>query len=136
MYCVAATLLLDNQSWDLVQDAFGNIAVASEPYSLAQDAASAIKTFQSEEFFDTTQGIAYLSQVFGQPVPLQFLRQALVNAALSVPGVAAAQVFFSALSNRVLSGQVQITQTASTAGGATGQTAAASFTVINPQGVG
>ena len=129
---MAATLLLDSLSWDLVVNAFGDIAVAQPPYALAQDATSAIKTFQGEEFFDVSQGIAYLSQVFGQPVPVQFLRQALVNAALSVPGVAAAQVFFSALTNRVLSGQVQVTQT----GTATGQIAATTFTVINPQGVG
>jgi hypothetical protein len=127
---VAATLLLDSQSWDLTQDAFGNIALAQPPYALAQDAASAIKTFQGEEFFDTSQGIAYLSQVFGQAVPVQFLRQALINAGLSVPGVAAAQVFFSALTNRILSGQVQTTQAG------TGQTSASTFTVINPQGSG
>jgi hypothetical protein len=36
-----------------VLDAEGNIAVASEPYSLAQDAASAIKTFAGEVFWDT-----------------------------------------------------------------------------------
>ena len=127
---MAATLLLDGLAWDLVVDAFGNIAVAQAPYALAQDAASAIKTFQSEEFFDTSQGVAYLSQVFGQPPPLQFLRQALINAAISVPGVAAAQVFFTSLTNRALGGQVQTTQVG------TAQTATASFSVINPQGVG
>lgn len=34
---MASTLLLDTLAWDLAVDAAGNIAVATEPYSLAQD---------------------------------------------------------------------------------------------------
>ena len=36
------SLLLDPRSWDLTVDVSNNIAVASDPYSLAQDAACAI----------------------------------------------------------------------------------------------
>lgn len=36
------TLLLDQKSWDLTLDAAGNIAVAAEPYAIAQDVASVI----------------------------------------------------------------------------------------------
>ena len=39
------TLLLDTLRWDLCLDVHGNIAVASDPYSVAQDVASAIRTF-------------------------------------------------------------------------------------------
>jgi hypothetical protein len=42
------TLLLDVSSWDLCLDAAGNIAMASNPYSIAQDAASAIRTFAGD----------------------------------------------------------------------------------------
>lgn len=124
---MASTLLLDPTTWDLTLDASGNIAVASEPYSLAQDAASAIKTFLAEVYFDTTIGVPYLQQILGQRPPLALLKQQLVNAALTVPDVAAATVFITAFVDRAISGQVQVVSSA-------GQVSAANFTVIDPQG--
>lgn len=127
---MASTLLLDTGAWDLVLDANGNIAVASEPYALAQDAASAIKTFLGECWWDTTIGVPYITQILGKNIPLTLLRQMLVNAALTVPDVVSAQVFISSLTDRILSGQVQVVST-------TGQVSQpAVFTAINPQGVG
>ena len=110
---MASTLLLDTELWDLVLDANGNIALASEPYSLAQDAASAIKN---------------LSLVFGSNSPLTLLKQQLVAAAMTVPGVASAQCFIASTEDRVLTGQVQVVSAA------TGQTSSADFSVISPQG--
>ncbi len=129
---MASTLLLDRPTWDLVLDAKGNIAVASEPYSLAQDAASAIKTFLGECYWDTTVGVPLLTKVFAGVAPsLALLKSMLVAAAETVPGVASAQVFLSDASpDRGLSGQVQITSAA------TGTVTAATFTVTNPQGIG
>jgi hypothetical protein len=128
---MASTLLLNTQTWDLTLDANGNIAVATEPYALAQDAASAIKTFLGEVYYDTTIGIAYIPQIFGNfALPLSLLKQDLVDAALTASkDIASAQVFLSGLTNRGLSGQVQIISV-------TGQAAAANFVVLNPQGVG
>ena len=40
-----STLLLDPDTWDLTVDNNGNIAVAAPPYAVAQDVASAIRTF-------------------------------------------------------------------------------------------
>lgn len=105
------TLLLDQQRWDLCVDASGNIAMASDPYSLAQDAASAIRLFRGEYWFDTTQGVPYVASIFGQtPIPLAYIKSQLVAAALTVPEVTAAQVFISGISGRKLTGQVQIQQ--------------------------
>ena len=73
------TLLLDVAAWDLVQDALGNIAVATEPYSLAQDAASAIKTFLGECYLDTTYGIAY-GLILGRNYPLHIVQDFLGHA--------------------------------------------------------
>lgn len=128
------TLLLD-AFWDLALDADGNIAVADEALGLAQDAASAIKLFLGESYLDTTIGVPWLQQVLGPPPgtpppPLALLKQLLVDAALTVPGIASAQVFISAFSNRVVEGQVQVVQQQ------TGSTAAANFSVTNPQGAG
>jgi len=98
-------------TWDLCLDATGNIAKAATPYAWAQDAASAIRTFLGECYYDTTLGVAY-NQILGQtPIPLELLRSQCVAQALLVPGVASAKVFFSSLTNRVLTGQVQVSST-------------------------
>lgn len=127
---MASTLLLDIESWDLVVNAANNIAVAGEPYSLAQDAASAIRMWLAEYFWDNTLGVHYLQQIFGQATPpLTLLKELLQNAALTVPDVASAQVFISSFNNRGISGQVQVISTS-------GQASAASFSVASPQGAG
>lgn len=127
---MASTLLLDTVAWDLVLDSNGNIAVASEPYALAQDAASAIKTFLGEVYWDTQVGVPYVTQILGKNIPLSLLKQLLINAALTVPGVVSAQVFIASLTDRILMGQVQVVSTA-------GQVSQpAPFQTINPQGVG
>ena len=125
---MAQTLLLDTVAWDLVLDVNGNIAVASAPYSLAQDAASSIRTFLGEEYYDTTAGIPYFTEVLGQFPPLPLLKSLFVAAAKEVPDVASAVCFISGIADRTLSGQVQVTSAN------TGQTAATSFSVANPQG--
>ena len=102
------TLLLDHTYWDLAIDANGNLAMASGAYALAQDAASAIRLFKGEYWYDTTIGIPYFQQILGENPPLELIRAQLQDAALSVPGVTTAVVYFSAFSGGQLSGQVQI----------------------------
>lgn len=111
------TLFLQPGSWDLTVDVSGNIAVASDPYSLAQDAASAIKTFAGECWYDTTQGIPYWSEIIGYLPPLTLVKDGMISAALTVPGIVAAQVFFTSLTGRQLAGQVQITTASGEAAG-------------------
>lgn len=107
------TLLLDRTQWDLVLDVSGNIAVASDPYSLAQDAASAIKLFQGELWYDTTQGVPYWSSILGaSPPPIALMKAKFIEAARTVPGVVAAQCFVSSISDRRVTGQVQVTDRA------------------------
>ena len=103
------TLLLDPVSWDLVADMNGNIAVAAEPYAQAQDAASQCKLFLGELYYDTTQGIKYFQLILGFLPPLALLRSELISAALMVPGIVSAQVFFISFQDRTLRGQVQVT---------------------------
>ena len=103
------TLLLDRTTWDLALDAHRNIAVASEPYALAQDAASECRLFAGEAYYDTARGIPYWAQVLGKRPPLAIVRSYLESAALRVPGVVKAKAFFTAFNGRKLSGQVQTT---------------------------
>jgi hypothetical protein len=126
---MAATMLLDRSTWDLVIDSQGNIAVAESPYSIAQDAASAIMTVLGECYWDTTVGVPW-STILGQAPSLALLKSQLVAAAETVPDVASAQVFISSFVNRLVTGQVQVTAES------TGQTSPpAPFSVIVPQGV-
>lgn len=106
------TLLLNPSTWDLLADASGNIAVASEPYSLAQDAASAIKLFEGELYFNTILGTPYFSQILGHSPPISLMKAYFVNAARSVPGVISAQCFISGMADRIIQGQVQVTDAA------------------------
>ncbi len=103
------TLLLDRTAWDLVLDASGNIACATDPYQVAQDVASAIRTFRSECYYDTTLGVPYWQVVLGQLPPASFIRSELVNAALTVPNVASGTVTQLVLNGRQLAGEIDVT---------------------------
>lgn len=129
---MASTLLLDQSGWDLVLDANGNIALAEEPYALAQDAASAIRTYLGECYWDTTVGVPYLTQILGKTPNPALLKQALIEAALTVPDVLSAQVFLQSITetDRIVSGQVQVTSAIS------GQPSVAPFSTTSLQGVG
>jgi hypothetical protein len=114
------TLLLDSAAWDLTTDKFGNIALATDGYALAQDAASAIRTVQGEVYYDTTLGIPYFQQILGFSPPVSLMKAYFVQAALAVPEVATAVCFIASIINRQVSGQVQVRTAA-------GQLAAANF---------
>jgi hypothetical protein len=119
------TLLLDAGTWDLVKDVSGNIALASEPYSLAQDAASAIKLFARELWYDTSKGVPYFEQLLGKAPNIALMKAKFSDAAKTVPGVVSAKVFISSIANRAVSGQVQVTD-------ANGNITAATFVATPP----
>jgi hypothetical protein len=110
-----STLLLDTVAWDLVLDSNGNIALATPPYSTAQDVASAIRTFLGEVYYDTTTGVPYWQQLLGQPLSQTLVIRAMNSAALTVPGVVSSNTVITNFSNCQVSGQVQF----STSDGAT-----------------
>ena len=103
------TILLDPTTWDLMLDASGNIAMAEAPYALAQDAASAIKTFAGEVYYDTTLGVPYWEDILGHQPPVALVKTEMVAAAMTVPSIVDAKCYLTGLHNRKLTGQVQIT---------------------------
>lgn len=103
------TLLVNPTTWDLMKDASANIALAANPYALAQDAASALKLFEGEAYYDTTQGVPYWAEILGKFPPLSLVKQKFVDAALTVPEVVAAQCFIQSFTLREIRGQVQVT---------------------------
>jgi hypothetical protein len=117
---MASTILLDTVDWDLVLDISGNIAVAAQPYSLAQDAASAIKLFQGELYYNISIGVPYWSLILGESPSISLMKAKWVSAALSVLDVTSAVCFITSITDRIVGGQVQVTNAA-------GQTAAAAF---------
>lgn len=108
-----ATLALSSDSWDLFLDGSGNIAVAQPPYSTAQDVSSAIRTFLGECFYDTTIGVPYEQKFLGMSPPLTVLQAAMVDAALTVPGVVEAICIIEAYDydQQSVVGYVQFTDT-------------------------
>jgi hypothetical protein len=105
------TLLLDVGLWDLTLDAFGNIALAAEPYALAQDVASACRTVLGEVYYDTTLGVDYFGKIFGLTPPTAVFQEMFVAAALTVPDVVSATCIIESYSaqTREATGQVLFT---------------------------
>lgn len=101
------TLLLDQSQWDLVLDAFGNIAMAAPPYAVAQDVASAARLFQGELYYDSTKGVPYFDQILGHLPPFSLFLGYLENSALTVPGVVKSQCIISTFTERAIVGQLQ-----------------------------
>ena len=102
------TLLLENDFWDLCLDAKGNIAMATEPYAIAQDVASAVRLFFGELWYDTKKGVPYFENVLGQRPSLQYIKAQVEKAAMTVPNVVSARCLFAEFAGRVPTGQVQI----------------------------
>ena len=105
---MSASLLLDIEAWDLCLDAKGNWALAEDPYAILQNVSTACRLIQGELYYDTTKGVPYWSDVFSGAYPLELLKADLEDAASAVTGVDDATVYISSLTNRELTGQVQV----------------------------
>jgi hypothetical protein len=107
------TILLDPTSWDLLLDSDLNIAVASNPYSIAQDVASACKLFNGELYYDTSKGILFFEDILGQSQAsaVAVLATQSEQAAKTVPEVVNAKCTALYYSDRTLSGTVEVIDT-------------------------
>lgn len=105
------TIPLNTGSWDLVLDPAGNLSLTDPDSSIAQDVASAIRTFIGEAWYDTTLGLPYFQSIFGQRPPASLVTDKIKQAAFTVADVATVNVTSLALTNRVLTGIVLITST-------------------------
>lgn len=103
------TLLLDQTYWDLCLDAGGNIALAAEPYSRAQDVASAARLFKGELYYNTALGLPYWEQILGKSPTVEFLRAQYTAAAKRVPGIVAATTVITGWTGRAITGQIRVT---------------------------
>jgi len=101
--------LLLTDDWDLVSNSSGNIATASDVYSMAQDVATACRLFLGELWYNNQAGIPYFQNVLGNHPKRSLLKEYLKNAALTVPGVVDAVVYIDSLENRKLVGRIRFT---------------------------
>lgn len=105
------TLLLDRDLWDLCLNASGNIAIANQPYAIAQDVASAVRTFLGEVYYDTSLGIPYFQQILGYEPPMSLIKQNVVQTALTVPDVVEAKCLIASFKDRNLVGLIEVIDT-------------------------
>lgn len=106
------TLLLNKDAWDLELDSFGNIALADPDYSIAQDVASAIRTFLGECWYGVTLGLPYFQSILGKLPPASYITNLLEKAAFTVPGVLSVTVVSLGLNkDRQLTGSVIVVST-------------------------
>ncbi|MBS1057184.1 hypothetical protein [Gluconobacter kondonii] len=106
------SLLLDRSTWGLALDANGNLAVCTEPYSVIQDVACAVRTWLGECWYDTSLGLPYDSGIFDGASSIPLLRSQAEQAAMTVPGIAAAQcALIGPRADRSVGGMIAVTLT-------------------------
>jgi hypothetical protein len=106
---MTTSMLLDTVAWDCVLDAQSNWAACTAPYSLAQDVATALRTFEGEVYYNTALGVPYFRTILGKDIPLGMIQLMLVEQALTVSGVVNATCNIILVANRKLTGQVIVT---------------------------
>ena len=103
------TYILDQTTWDMILDANGNWGVATNPYSVAQDAATAMRTFLGEKIFATDEGVPYLEELLGKSAPLQLVQSLMDKEALRAPDSETASTEILESVDGKVSGQTKIT---------------------------
>ena len=103
------TALLSISEWDICLDSAGNFAIATEPYQVAQDVASALRLFFGELWYDTTKGVPYLTEVLGESPPVGYFQTLMERAALTVSGVVSAECTVTSVQGRTVTGGVTFT---------------------------
>lgn len=101
------TIYLDPLRWDMQVDSFGNIAVASSPYAVAQDVASECRLWLGEARYDNSKGVPYEQSILGERPPSAKLISWFKQAAEGVPEVDVATVILD-FKDRNLTGQIQV----------------------------
>lgn len=101
------TLYLDPKTWDLCLDSAGDIAFAKDPYSKAQDVASAIRLSEGELFYDTNKGIPYFDEILNKKQSFALYQRRLQDAALTVPGVIRSEAGILREADRIVTGAVR-----------------------------
>ncbi|MBH2842910.1 hypothetical protein QZQ24_14385 [Serratia marcescens] len=105
------SLLLDANTWDLMLDDKGNLAVTDNPYAVAQDVACACSTFLGECWYDNTLGIPYYPRILGHWPGTQLINTKMQQEAMKLPTVSSALCTAVSDGDRRIGGVMTITDT-------------------------
>ena len=89
--------------------------MATNPYAIAQDVASAIRLFLGELYYNTNKGLPYFEQILSQSNPESVMKTQAELAALTVPEVVQARCTALYINNRVMTGTIEVIDTAGAA---------------------
>ncbi len=109
------TLPLDPKAWDLVLDGSGDLVLTDDDYSIAQDVASAVRTFLGEPWYNTNLGMPYFQTILGQNPPASLVSAKIKGQAFTIMGVTSAKTIALRLSDRLLTGTIVVTSTSTNA---------------------
>lgn len=103
------SLLFDPEKWgELLVDASGNIAVTSNPYRIAQDVTTAVKLFKYDLWYDISEGVPYLTEIYAKKDRLTLLKDYLEKQSLLVVGVDTALVTIISFTEREVKATILI----------------------------
>lgn len=103
---MANTIPLHPDTWDIYLDANGNLELTNPDSSIAQDVASAVRTFEGECWYDTTLGMPYFQSILGKSPPNSLVVSNIRDQALTINGVNSVNVVGVGLNGRNLKGVI------------------------------
>lgn len=95
-----------NSTWDIYLDAAGNLSLMDNDSSIAQDVASAVRTFDGECWYNNTLGMPYFQSIFGKSPPNSFVVSNIETQAFTVTGVNSVNVVGVGLKDRNITGVI------------------------------
>lgn len=103
---MAKSIPLNTSTWDIFLDAAGNLSLTDNDSSIAQDVASAVRTFKGECYFNNTLGMPYFESIFGKAPPNSFVTSNIKQQAFTISGVNSVNVVGIGLQGRTLKGVI------------------------------
>ena len=103
------SLALDQDTWDLMLDSSGQIAVVDGAYAIAQNVANATRLFTDDAWYDPDRGIPHFLVELGQKPNLAVIRNRFRKAALFIAGVTDADVQIEGITDREMTGSIELT---------------------------
>lgn len=105
---MTTSIFLYPETWDMVVDSRGNIAVCTDEYEIAQNVASACRLWLGEFMYNRNRGIPYKQSVLGRNTDISLLDDWYRTESMTVLGVAECEPYLD-IKDRTLTGYLRIT---------------------------
>ena len=105
---MALSIPLNTSSWDVYLDQNGDMFLGDEDSSIAQDVASAVRTFEGECWYNTELGMPYFQSIFGRSPPNSLVVSNITTQAFTIDGVNSVNVSGIGLQGRNLKGVITL----------------------------